>query len=216
MKLYSYFRSSASYRVRIALNLKGITYEIVPIHLLRGGEDGGPRHRDASYRALNPQARVPALELSDGTILTQSQAILEWIEETHPTPALLPREPVLRAKVRAIAAIPCADIQALQNTTTLDRLKTQFGADPDALKVWVQAFVGDGLRAVEALLPAPAPFAFGETPTFADVCLVPQLVAARRFGLDLTPFPKILAVEAAMKRLDAVVRAAPEAQPDAE
>ena len=216
MKLYSYFRSSAAYRVRIALGLKGIAHEIVPIHLLRGGADGGPRVRDPDYRALNPQARVPTLVLDDGTVLTQSQAILEWLEETYPAPALLPADRVARAKCRAIAAIPCADIQPLQNTLTGERLKSQFGATPGQIGEWTVYFVARGLDAMETLLPTPAPFAFGDTPSFADVCLVPQLVSARRYGLDLVAFPKTLAIEAAMMALPAVQAARPEAQPDAE
>jgi maleylacetoacetate isomerase len=216
MKLYSYFRSSAAYRVRIALGLKGIAHEIVPIHLLRGGANGGPRVRDADYRALNPQARVPTLVLDDGTVLTQSQAILEWLEETHPSPPLLPAEPVARAKCRAIAAIPCADIQPLQNTLTGEQLKARFGATPEQIAEWTRFFVARGLAAMEALLPEPAPFAFGAAPTLADVCLVPQLVSARRNALDLGPYPKVLAIEAAMMALPAVRAARPEVQPDAE
>ncbi len=132
MKLYTYFRSSAAYRVRIALGLKGLAYAAVPVHLVRGGPDGGPENRGPAYRAVNPQARVPALTLDDGTTLIQSAAIFEWLEETHPTPALLPADPIARARVRAIVGI-VNDIQPLQNTFALNALKSRFGADAAAL-----------------------------------------------------------------------------------
>ena len=215
MKLYTYFRSSAAYRVRIALGLKGLAYAAVPVHLVRGGPDGGPENRGPAYRAVNPQARVPALTLDDGTTLIQSAAIFEWLEETHPTPALLPSDPIARARVRAIVGI-VNDIQPLQNTFALNALKSRFGADAAALAGWASGFIADGLATIEALLPADGPFAFGAAPTFADCAIVPQLVGARRFGVDLGPFPRIRGVEAAMLALPAVQAARPEAQPDAE
>ena len=148
MKLYDYFRSSAAYRVRIALNLKGLAYERHEVHLVR---DGG-EHLKADYRAINPQARVPALELDDGTILTQSPAILEWIEETHPEPPLLPADPILRARVRAVAAIVACDIHPVNNLAVLKYLRGQLGHDQETVNAWYRHWIEEGFRAIETLV----------------------------------------------------------------
>jgi maleylacetoacetate isomerase/maleylpyruvate isomerase len=214
MRLYTYFRSSAAYRVRIALNLKGVAYESVAVHLVKG-RDGLPENRLPEYRAVNPQMRVPALRTDGGDILLQSPAILEWLEETHPSPPLLPRDPLLRARVRAIAAIICCDIHPLNNSSTLARLRQEFGADETKVNAWVAHWIKDGFTAIEDLI-TPGPYAFGPRPSLADVCLVPQVFNARRFNVPLDDCPKIVAVNAAMQTLDAVKRAAPAAQPDAE
>ncbi len=206
MRLYGYFRSSAAYRVRIALNLKGLPYDQVPVHLVKG-EQSAP-----DYRALNPQGRVPALAV-DGTTLIQSPAILELIEETHPEPPLLPGDPVARAQVRAVAAVIGCDIHPLNNLAVLRRLKAM-GHDQAAIDDWIRHWVLEGLSAVEALI-GEGPFCFGNVPTLADVYLVPQLYNARRFATPLEAFPKILAAEAACLALPAFSQAAPEAQPDA-
>lgn len=210
MKLYGYFRSSAAYRVRIALNLKGIGVTHVPRHLRKGEQ------QEAVYRALNPQGLVPALVLDDGTTLTQSLAIIEWLEETHPKPPLLPRDPLRRAHVRAFAQAIACDIHPVQNLKVLNRLRAQGFAD-DAVTAWAAWINADGLEACENLVAAePGPFCFGAAPTLADICLVPQLVNARRFGVDVAAFPRLLAAEAAAMALPAFADAAPERQPDAE
>lgn len=210
LKLYSYFRSGAAYRVRIALNLKGLDYELALVHLLL---DGG-EHLSAEYRAVNPQARVPALEIDD-QIITQSPAILEWIEEAHPNPPLLPKEPLARARVRAVASIICCDIHPLGNVSVQNWLKGEFGATPEQVREWLGHWMNEGFAAIEALI-GDGPFCFGDAPTFADVCLVPQVFAARRFGVPLDRFPRIVAAAAACEALPAFQKAAPSAQPDAE
>ncbi|RIK99689.1 MAG: maleylacetoacetate isomerase [Proteobacteria bacterium] len=210
MKLYGYFRSSAAYRVRIALNLKGIGVTHVPRHLRKGEQ------QEAAYRALNPQGLVPVLVLDDGTTLTQSLAIIEWLEETHPEPPLLPRDPLRRARVRAFAQAIACDIHPVQNLKVLNRLRAQGLAD-EAVTAWAAWINADGLEACEKLVAAePGPFCFGAAPTLADICLVPQLVNARRFGVDVAAFPRLLAAEAAAMALPAFADAAPERQPDAE
>lgn len=209
MKLYGYFRSSAAYRVRIALNLKGVAAEQVSLHL-RHGEQTAP-----DYVALNPQALVPALVLDDGTILTQSMAIVEWLDETYRAPPLLPADPARRAKVRAFAQAIACDIHPVQNLRVLNRVKALLGRD--AAKDWAAAVNRDGLAACEALLAGEAgPFCFGAGPSLADLCLVPQLANARRFGVDLSGFPRLVAADAAARALPAFAEAAPECQPDAE
>lgn len=208
--LYGYWRSSAAYRVRIALNLKGVAYDTIPVNLIKEGGE----HRKPAYAAINPQMRVPSLKLGSGEVLIQTPAILEWLEETHPSPPLLPKDPIERARVRAIVALICCDIHPLGNSGTLARLRSQFGADDAQIGDWIAYWFLDGLAAVEALIE-PAPFAFGAQPTLADVCLVPPLFSARRFGAPLERFPKILAVEAAMQALPAVQRAGPAMQADA-
>lgn len=211
MKLYTYFRSSAAYRVRIALNLKGIACEPVPVHLVR---DGGEQKMPA-YRAINPQMKVPSLELDDGTILTQSPAILEYLEEVFPVPALLPADPVRRARIRAVSDIVACDIHPLNNLPVLGLLKSEYGQDQAGVDDWYARWITSGFEAIEQLV-APGPYAFGDTVTLADVFLVPQVFNARRFKVPLDAFPKICAAETACLALPAFASAAPEAQPDAE
>jgi maleylpyruvate isomerase len=214
MRLYSFFRSSAAYRVRIALELKGLAYEIVPIHLLReGGEQLRP-----DYLARNPQGLVPALEV-DGRVLTQSLAIIEYLEETVPNPALLPDDPFARAKVRAIALAIACEIHPLNNLKVRTYLRDELKAPEPARTAWYRHWVETGLRAIETMVagPGPAPrFCLGGAPTVADVCLVPQVANARRFGCDLSLCPTLVAIDAACRALPAFARAAPENQPDAE
>jgi maleylacetoacetate isomerase len=206
MKLYDYFRSSAAYRVRIALNLKGLAYERHEVHLVRGGGE----QLTPAYRAINPQARVPALELDDGTILTQSSAILEWVEETHPEPPLLPADPTLRARVRAIAAIAACDIHPVNNLAVLKYLRGQLGHDQETVNSWYRHWIEEGFRAIETLVEGRS-FCFGDRPSLADVALVPQVYNARRFDVPLDQFPKIVNIDAACAALKAFVDAGPEA-----
>jgi len=210
MKLHGYFRSSASYRVRIALNLKGLRAEHLAHHL-RKGEQRAP-----SYLAINPQGLVPALEADAGAVLTQSLAIIEWLDETHPEPPLLPTEPLRRAKVRAFAGVLACDTHPLQNLKVLARLR-ELGLPEDEVTAWAGWANREGLAACEKLIAnEPGPFCFGTTPTIADLCLVPQLANARRFGLDVTAFPRLLKAETAAKAMAAFADAAPDRQPDAE
>ena len=210
MRLYSYFRSSAAYRVRIALNLKGVTHQLVPVHLLK---DGG-QHRSPGFRAINPQMRVPALELSTGDVLTQSLAIIEYLDEIYPDPPLLPADAVARARVRALAQLIACDIHPLNNLMTLNYLKASLQADKAVVQSWYAHWIIEGFTAVETMI-RPAPYAFGAHPTLADLCIVPQVFNARRNHVDLERFPKILAVEAACLQLPAFDQARPENQPDA-
>ncbi|WP_315773222.1 MULTISPECIES: maleylacetoacetate isomerase [unclassified Bradyrhizobium] len=210
MKLHGYFRSSASYRVRIALNLKGLTAEHLPHHL-RKGEQRAP-----DYLALNPQGFVPTLEDDSGAALIQSLAIIEWLDETHPEPPLLPKDPLRRAQVRAFAQVLACDTHPVQNLKVLARLR-ELGLPEDKVTAWAGWANREGLAACEALIRhKPGPFCFGATPTLADLCLVPQLGNARRFGVDVAAFPRLLQAEAAAKALPAFADAAPERQPDAE
>jgi len=211
VKLYSYFRSSAAYRTRIALNLKGLPYETVPVHLVK---DGGHNKRP-EYRAINPQMRVPALLLDDGDVLTQSLAIIEYIDETHKQPPLLPADPIERAKVRALAQLIACDIHPLNNTSPLRYLKNELGHDQPAIDAWYHHWILAGFEALETML-RPGPYAFGPAVTLADVCLVPQVYNARRLKVPLDRFGKIVAVDAACLKLPAFDRARPENQPDAE
>lgn len=207
MKLYTYFRSSAAYRVRIALNLKGLAYEPVLIHLIKR------EHTEPQYLAVNPQGRVPALDL-DGDILTQSPAILEYLEEVHPEPRLLPADPIRRAKVRAACALIGCDIHPLNNLSPLSYLKQKFGQEQPAIDAWYVHWVTEGFKALEQMF-SPGPFAFGDKPTLADVYLVPQVYNARRFKVPLEDYPKIVAADAACNEIEAFRAAAPEKQPDA-
>ncbi|MBY0257971.1 maleylacetoacetate isomerase [Methylobacterium sp.] len=211
MKLYGYWRSTSSYRVRIALALKGLTADAVPVHLVRGGGE----HHQPSYRAINPQGRVPALELDDATVLIQSPAILEYLEETHPAPALLPQDPVERARVRAVAAIIGCDIHPLHNSGPLGFLRKSFGHSEAEVAEWIGTWVGQGLAAVEQLIGDDG-YCFGREPGLADVYLIPQLYAARRFSVPLDAYPRIRRVEALALDHPAFKAAHPSAQVDAE
>jgi maleylacetoacetate isomerase len=214
MKLYTFFRSSASYRVRIALNLKALTYEQVPIHLRRGGGE----QFSATYKSINPQALVPALE-DDGRILTQSLAIMEYLEECYPKPPLLPADPADRGVVRSMALIIACEIHPIQNLRVLVHLKNNLKHSEDDLNLWARHWIDLGLSALEQIVvssPKRGKFCFGDTPTLADICLVPQLANARRFGCDLSAYPTLLRIETACNALPAFAGAAPEKQPDAE
>ena len=211
MKLYSYFRSSAAYRVRIALNLKGMPYEMVPIHL---NKDGG-QQRKPEFVAVNPQMRVPALALSSGDVLTQSLAIIEYLDDIQPEPPLLPADALARAKVRAIAQIVACDIHPLNNLIALQYLKRALKHEQPEIDAWYHHWVIEGFKAIEAMI-APAPYACGAHVTLADLCLVPQVFNARRLKVPLDAFPKIVAADAACLKLSAFDKARPENQPDAE
>jgi maleylacetoacetate isomerase len=212
VKLYTYFRSSAAYRVRIALNLKGLPYEMVPIHLTK---DGGRQHT-VEFRGINPQARVPALQLSNGEILTQSLAIVEYLDDIHPEPPLLPADALGRAKCRAIAQLIACDIHPLNNLIALQYLKRQLKHEQSEIDTWYHHWIIQGFTALEAMLVPSGPYSCGSQVTIADICLVPQVANARRFKVPLDLFPKIIAVEAACLKLAAFDKARPEKQPDAE
>ncbi|TAI63622.1 maleylacetoacetate isomerase [Bradyrhizobium sp. Leo170] len=210
MKLHGYFRSSAAYRVRIALNLKGLTVEHLPHHL-RKGEQCAP-----AYLAINPQGLVPTLESDAGAILTQSLAIIEWLDEVNPEPPLMPEDSLQRAKVRAFAQAIACDTHPVQNLKVLARLR-QLGLPEEKVTEWAAWANREGLSACETLAAGEAgPFCFGAVPTLADLCLVPQLANARRFGVDVTAFPRLLKAEAAAKAMKAFADAAPDKQVDAE
>jgi len=210
MKLHGYFRSSASYRVRIALNLKGLRAEHLPHHL-RKGEQRAP-----AFLAINPQGLVPALETDAGEVLTQSLAIIEWLDEIHPEPPLLPQNALRRAKVRAFAQAIACEIHPVQNTKVLARLR-EVGLGEEQVTDWAAWVIREGFIACETLIAnEPGPFCFGEAPTLADLCLVPQLANARRFGVDVAAFPRLLKAESAAKAVQAFADAAPDKQPDAE
>ncbi len=211
MKLYSYFRSSAAYRVRIALGLKGLAYDTIPVHLVK---DGG-HNRRPEFRAINPQMRVPVLVTPDGETLLQSLAIIEYLEETHPEPALLPKDPIGRAKVRALAELIACDIHPLNNTSPLRYLKRDMGQEQSAIDAWYHHWVVAGFEALEAMI-GPGPYLCGTEVTLADTCLVPQVANARRLKVPLDKFPKIVAADAACLKLPAFDKARPENQPDAE
>jgi maleylacetoacetate isomerase len=211
VKLYSYFRSSAAYRVRIALNLKGIAYETAPIHLVK---EGG-HNRRPEFRAINPQMRVPVLLTPNGDVLIQSLAIIEYLEEIQPEPALLPNDPVARAKARALAELIACDIHPLNNIGPLRYLKNDMGQEQSAIDTWYHHWVIAGFEALETLM-GPGPYVCGEQVTVADLCLVPQVYNARRLKVPLEKFPKIVAADAACQALAAFDRARPENQPDTE
>lgn len=215
MKLYSYFRSSAAYRVRIALNLKNLPYEMASIHLTK---DGGQQFKD-DFRAVNPQARVPALKLSGGEVLTQSLAIIAYLDEVYPDPPLLPVDALDRARVRAAAQVVACDIHPLNNLCTLRYLKRQLNQEQPAIDAWYHHWVIEGFKALEQMIAqgnVSGPYSFGSHVSLADVCLVPQVFNARRLNVPLDAFPKIVSVEAACLKLAAFDKARPENQPDAE
>lgn len=213
MKLYSYYRSSAAYRVRIALNLKQLPYETVGVHLLKnGGEQKQP-----AYSAKNPQKLVPALE-DNGQVFTQSLAIIEYLDEAYPAQPLLPAAATECARVRAIAQLIACDIHPLNNLRVLGYLQNQLGADETAKTEWYRHWIQEGFAALETLLQSEQTgrFCHGDTPTLADCCLVPQVYNARRFQVDLSPYPTIVRIVAECEALPAFQAAAPENQPDAE
>lgn len=214
MRLYTYFRSSAAYRVRIALNLKGLAWESVPVHLLRGG---GEQHLP-DYLALNPNGLVPALD-DGGLLLTQSLAIIEYLDETHPEPALLPGDPAARARIRAIAQTIACDIHPINNLRVLRYLTRELGATEAQKTAWYRHWVELGLAAVEATLANDARtgvFCHGDSPTLADCCLVPQVFNARRFACDLSAMPTLLRIVERCEAMEAFRLSAPEHQSDAE
>ena len=215
MKLYTYFRSSAAYRVRIALNLKGLAYEAVPVHLLRGGGE----QQQPAYRAVNPAALLPSLEDDSGATLTQSVAIIEYLDETHRAVPLLPSDPLGRARVRALALTVACDIHPLGNLRVLKYLVHELKVTDDAKAAWSRHWIGEGFGALEAMLagsPDTGRFCHGDTPTLADCCLVPQVFNALRFDVDMTRFPVISRIHAACSELDAFSAAHPSRQPDSE
>jgi len=210
MILHGYWRSGTSYRTRIALNLKGIAYRQAALDLRTGAQKSG------AYLRLNPQGLVPALETDDGLVLTQSPAILEWLEETHPEPPLLPRDAAGRAQVRSMAAVIGCDIHPLNNLRVLKAVRG-LGADQAGVDAWAGQWIIDGFTALEALAVRHGEgWCFGAAPTLADCYLMPQLYSARRFNVDLTPFPRLLEIEARAEVHPAFIAALPENQPDAD
>lgn len=211
MKLHNFWRSGTSHRLRIALNLKGLDVEYIAVHL------GKEAHLTEAFKAINPQQLVPALD-TGRQVLIQSPAIIEWLEETHPAHALLPADADARARVRALAAIVGCDIHPINNRRILETLRKTFGADEAAINAWCGTWITAGFDAYEALLasdPQRGRYSFGDTPTVADVYLVPQVESARRFKVDLSRWPLISSVDQACGELDAFRRAAPALQPDA-
>ena len=214
MKLYTFFRSSASFRVRIALNLKGLSYEQVPIHLRRGGGE----QFTAGYKQINPQSLLPTLE-NDGRYLTQSLAIIEYLEEQYPTPPLLPKNAADRALVRSMALVIACEVHPIQNLRVLNYVKKEYNQTDEQVNRWALHWIDLGLASLEQMIGAQTArgnFCFGDTPTLADICLVPQLGNARRFGCDLSRYPDILSIEKVCIAIPAFADAAPEKQPDAE
>jgi maleylpyruvate isomerase len=211
LKLHGFFRSGTSHRLRIALNLKGLAYEQVAVDLRKEA------HLTDAYAAINPQRLVPALEV-EGDVLIQTPAIIEWLEECYPTPALLPADLGARQRVRALAAIVGCDIHPVNNRRILQALQTRFGADEAAVNDWCNTWIVAGFDAFDELLRAyglSGPFACGTAPTLADVYLVPQIESARRFKVDLGRWPRLVAIDLACSQLEAFRKAAPAVQPDA-
>lgn len=214
MDFYSYWRSGASYRVRIALNLKGLSPQYRYVDLQR---DGGEQHRPA-YREVSPGGQVPALALDNGVVLTQSLAMIEYLDEVHPSPPLLPRDPLDRAQVRELAQLVACDIHPLNTSRVIRALEVKLGVGEAARNAWVARWVNEGFETVEALLRRRrngGRYCFGDAPTLADLCLVPQVHFARRFGVDLSPYPYISAIDAHLSTLPAFIAALPQNQADA-
>jgi maleylacetoacetate isomerase len=211
VKLHTYFRSSAAFRVRIALNLKGLAYDTAFVHLAKG------EHRMPPYTAINPQALVPTLEEA-GRRLTQSLAIIEYLEESRPLPPLMPKEAFARARVRALSLIVACEIHPLNNLRVLQHLKRALGQDEEQVNLWYRHWIADGLAKLETALAddATGRFSHGDAPTMADCCLVPQVFNAQRYQCDTTPYPTVMRVHAECMKLDAFQRAQPGKQPDAE
>jgi len=211
VKLYTYFRSSAAFRVRIALNLKGLAYEPALVHLAKG------EHRKPEYGALNPQALVPALE-DAGRLLTQSLAIMEYLEETHPQPPLLPKDPFARARARSLALLVACEIHPLNNLRTLTHLKKALGQSEEQVNAWYRHWIADGMAKLESAMaktPGTGKYSQGDTPGIADCCLVPQVFNAQRYQCELAPYPTIMGIFAECMKLDAFINAQPSRQPDA-
>jgi maleylpyruvate isomerase len=206
MRLYSFPVSSASYRARIALHLKGVSFETRTVDLTKG------QHRGSEFRDLNPHGRVPALELDDGVVIGQSLAIIDYLEQVYPAPPLFPADPVTRARAWAVALTIAADIHPLNNTMVINYLRDQMGQDQAARDRWYAMWVRNGLAAIEEMIEAE-PFCFGSQPTVADICLVPQVLNARRFKVDISDLRKVLAVDELARALPAFAAAHPERQP---
>lgn len=209
MKLYSYWRSTTSYRVRAALNLKQVTYQTISVDLVAGAQ------REDAYRAMNPGAGVPTLVLDDGTVLTQSMAILDYVDAVWPEPRLIPQEPLARARVLAAAHTVALDIHPVNNLRLIGQLKARFGATPEQAADWMCHWMTEGFVALEAQLADDTAFAFGDTPDLADLCIVAQVYNARRWGLDLAPFPRVARIEAACLAVPEIAAAHPDQQADA-
>jgi maleylacetoacetate isomerase len=211
VRLYTYFRSSAAFRVRIALNLKGLAYDPVFVHLPRG------EHRKAEYTAVDPQALVPTL-VDDGRALSQSLAIIEYLDETHPEPRLVPGDPAGRARVRSLSLLVACEIHPLNNLRTLQHLRRALGQNEEQINAWYRHWIADGLAKLESDLgrDSSGRFCHGEAPTMADCCLVPQIFNAKRYDSDLAPYPRVMRVFDACMKLEAFDRAQPSKQPDAE
>ena len=213
LTLYTYYRSSAAYRVRIALNLKGLKAEQAFIHLVK---DGGQQKSEA-FRAINPNATVPALDLGDGSpAIVQSMAIIEYLDETAPNPPLLPGDAARRARIRAAAQVIACDIHPVNNARVGAYLKSEFGRSQDDVVTWMNHWMRSGLTAYQALLPQGERYSFGDTPTLADLCLIPQMYNVRRWGTPTEGLERLLDIEAACLALPAFEAARPENQPDAE
>jgi maleylacetoacetate isomerase len=208
MKLHTYWGSSTAYRIRIALGLKQIDYQPIAVDLTKGAQ------HDAGYVRLNPGHGVPTLVLDDGTALPQSMAILDYLEEVYPAPALLPRDLVRRARVRAAALVIASEVHPVNNLRVRKRL-AEMGHSPGDIAVWINDWMARGFDAFAAMIEPDGPFCFGDAPGLADICLVPQLYNARRWGFDLAPYPRLVVIEAACQALPAFATARPEAQPDA-
>jgi maleylacetoacetate isomerase/maleylpyruvate isomerase len=210
VKLYSYWRSTTSFRVRAALNIKDIPHEIVPVNLVEGEQ------RAAPYLALNPIGGVPTLVLDDGTVLTQSMAILDWLDAAGFLPRLMPEDPIARARVLGAAFVIACDIHPVNNLKVLNYLKERLGHSQDEAVAWMRHWMHEGFTAFNELIEPGARFCFNdEAPDVADLCLAGQMINARRWGLDLAPFPRLVEIDERLRKIPAIAQAMPEAQPDA-